>query len=171
MAGLAHWIDRCLAATLAVLRWLTLPVVLLLFLQWPLRAIFGAFSREANDVGQWMFALLVAASVTAATRSGVHLAADGLARHYTARTRRRLAVSAILLALIPWAVFVVISSRGQVLASLQQRELFPDTLDPGYFIIKLALWLLPLLMLMQAVVDLVGIRRSGDAGDAGGAQT
>jgi hypothetical protein len=41
-----------------------------------------------------------------------------------------------------------------VLGSLAQREAFADTGNPGYFIIKLALWLMAILILGQAVVDI-----------------
>ena len=33
------------------------------------------------------------------------------------------------------------------------REAFPDTANPGYFFIKLALWLLAGLVLAQATID------------------
>jgi hypothetical protein len=39
-----------------------------------------SYSREANDLGQIIFALFVAVSVTAATRAGTHLSVDLLAR-------------------------------------------------------------------------------------------
>ena len=76
---------------LAAAKWLALPIVVLLFLQWPLRSIIGLYSREANDLGQWLFALYVAVSITAATRAGTHLAADTVARNYSAATRDWLA--------------------------------------------------------------------------------
>ena len=52
-------LDRLIAAVLRSLQWLILPVVLLLFLQWPLRDLVRSYSREANDLGQWIFALYV----------------------------------------------------------------------------------------------------------------
>ena len=60
-------LDRALALATAAARHLALPLSLLLFLQWPLRDLVRSYSREANDLGQWIFALYVAASVTAAT--------------------------------------------------------------------------------------------------------
>ena len=164
MVWFAARFNRLLTLLLAAASWLTPPIVLLLFLQWPLREYVGSISRQANDIGQWLFALLIAASVTAATRARVHLAADSFARHYSRNTRRRIRVAATLLALIPWAAFVLVASRTQVLASLQQREAFPDTLNPGYFIIKLAIWVLTSLMLVQACLDLLDDRNSA-AGD------
>ena len=37
---------------------------------------------------------------------------------------------------------------------MRALEAFPDTYNPGYFIIKLALWLLAGLILAQAIIDI-----------------
>jgi TRAP-type mannitol/chloroaromatic compound transport system permease small subunit len=137
-----------------MLRWLVLPISLLLFLQWPLRDVVHGYAREANDIGQWMFALYVAASVTAATRAGTHLAVDAVARRYGPRTRRTLSLVCNLAALAPWAVFVAYSGWAAVLWSLVHLERFPDTGNPAYFLVKLALWLLAGLMLAAVALDL-----------------
>jgi TRAP-type C4-dicarboxylate transport system permease small subunit len=138
---------------IAAMRWLALPLVLLLFLQWPLRDLVHGYSREANDLGQIVFALFVAGSVTAATRGGTHLAADALAQRYSPRLRRRIRQSGALIGLAPWALFILWSSRGAVWSSLSLLERFPDTANPGYFLIKLALWLMAALILLQAAID------------------
>ena len=41
-----------------------------------------------------------------------------------------------------------------MLDSVLSLERFPDTFNPGYFLIKVALWLLALLVLIQGVIDL-----------------
>jgi TRAP-type mannitol/chloroaromatic compound transport system permease small subunit len=148
-----HLLDCLVGAIVSAGKWLVLPLVVLLFLQWPLREVFGGYSREANDLGQWIFALYVAISVTAATRAGTHLTADALAQRFSARRRIQLARLGAVLGLLPWSLFVLFSSRGTVAASIAARETFPDTYNPGYFIIKAALWVLALLMLAQAVVE------------------
>ena len=147
-------LDRFVECFVSYGMWLGLPVVILLFLQWPLRDIFGAYSREANDLGQWLFALYIAISVTAATRAKTHLSSDFLARHYSERSRLFLWRLGTALGLIPWALFVLITSRHIVLSSVLSLESFPDTFNPGYFIIKIALWLLAFLVLIQGAVDL-----------------
>ena len=76
-------LDQVVECALAAAKWLVLPVVTLLFLQWPLRTMLGLYSREANDLGQWLFAIYVAASITAATRARANLSADTLARNYS----------------------------------------------------------------------------------------
>ena len=55
--------------------WLAVPLALLLFAQWPLRDLVGAWSRDANDAAQWIFALYVALALRAATRARAHMAA------------------------------------------------------------------------------------------------
>jgi TRAP-type mannitol/chloroaromatic compound transport system permease small subunit len=138
---------------LSVLQWLALPLVALLFMQWPLRDLVRAYAVQANDAGQIFFALFVAASVTAATRAGTHLAADTLAQGYSIRTRQRLR-RIMAFALMPWAVFVLVAGNSMVMDSVRLLEGFSQTGNPGYFIIKVALWLLAPLILLQAIIDI-----------------
>ena len=146
-------LDRWIGRVLGVLQWLAIPLVVLLFLQWPLRDLVRAYAVQANDAAQIFFALFVAASVTAATRAGTHLAADTLAQRYSIRTRQRLRRIAAF-ALMPWAVFVLIAGNNTVVESVRVMEGFSQTGDPGYFIIKLALWLLAPMILIQAIIDI-----------------
>jgi len=151
-------LDRALGFALGLLKWLIVPVVVLLFLQWPLRDLVQAYSREANDLGQWIFALFIAGAVTAATRARIHLAADTFAQRYSPRVRDWISRLGALLGLAPWALFILYASRQTVWMSVRQLESFPDTYDPGYFLIKLALWLLAGLLFLQAIVDVFGPR-------------
>lgn len=152
--GWLNRLDRLIGGIIAAAQWLALPLVLLLFLQWPLRDIVRCCSREANDLGQIVFALLVAVSVTAATRAGTHLCADALAQRYSPRARQWLRRICAAVGIVPWALFIVYASRNFVLPSLLGLEAFADTANPGYFIIKLALWLMVLLVVAQAMLDI-----------------
>ena len=147
-------LDRLIGYAVAVAKWLALPLIVLLFLQWPLRDLFRGYSREANDLGQVTFALFVAVSVTAATRAGTHLAADLLVQRYSARTRRRLKQMGAAAGLLPWALFVLVAGRTTVLSSLRGLESFQDSGNPGYFVVKLALWVMAALILGQSLVDI-----------------
>jgi TRAP-type mannitol/chloroaromatic compound transport system permease small subunit len=151
---LLRLLDVAVDGVLAAAKWLALPIVALLFLQWPLRSVVGLYSREANDLGQWLFALYVAASITAATRAKAHLAADTMARNYSDATRQWLARAGALFALIPWSIIVLVTSWTMVRDSILLLEHFPDTGNPSYFIIKLALLLLALLVLIEGVIEL-----------------
>jgi TRAP-type mannitol/chloroaromatic compound transport system permease small subunit len=141
----------CLAASLLVL-----PLALLLCVQWPLRDAVQAGSRLANDLGQILFALYMAVAVTAASRARAHLAAQ---RHVEpaegGETSRgaRWRDAALLVCLAPWSLFMLWAFTPQLLASLRQWERFGETLTPGYFLIKLALWLMVLLILLHALAQ------------------
>jgi TRAP-type mannitol/chloroaromatic compound transport system permease small subunit len=156
-------LDRLIAALTAAAQWLALPLIVLLFLQWPLRDLLRGYSREANDLGQLIFALYVAFSISAATRAGTHLAADTLAQRYSARTRHRLKQFGATIAILPWALFILFASRTFVMSSVLGRESFPDTGNPGYFIIKAALWIMAVMVIAQALVELFRPAQSGDA--------
>jgi len=149
-----RFLEQFVETVLAAAKWLALPVVALLFLQWPLRTIVGLYSREANDLGQWLFALYVAASITAATRAKAHLAADTVARNYSAAVRQWLARAGALFGLMPWSIIVLVTSWTIVRNSALLLERFPDTGNPGYFIIKLALLLLAALIVIEGVIGL-----------------
>ena len=150
LGSLEHFVEIVLAGA----KWLALPVVTLLFLQWPLRSIVGLYSREANDLGQWLFALYVAASIPAATRAKTHLAADTISRNYSDAMRQWLARAGALFGLIPWSMIVLVTSWSIVRDSTLLLERFPDTGNPGYFIIKLALLILVLLILIEGAIGL-----------------
>jgi TRAP-type mannitol/chloroaromatic compound transport system permease small subunit len=160
---LLHRLDRLIGTLVAAAKWLALPLITLLFLQWPLRDLFRGFSREANDLGQIVFALFVAVSVTAATRAGTHLAADLIARRYSARTRRRLGRIGAAVGWLPWALFVLIAGKSAVVSSLRDLESFQDSGNPGYFLIKLALWLMAGAVLGQSLVDIFRPREADDS--------
>lgn len=152
----ATWLertDRAIGALVTVAAWLVLPVSLLLFLQWPLRDVVHGWSREANDLAQWLFALYVSVALTCATRRGTHLAASAFVERYPPVLRALIGRAAALFCLVPWALFVLIAGAPTAWRSIVQLEAFPETYNPGYFIIKASVLLLALLMLVQAMLD------------------
>jgi TRAP-type C4-dicarboxylate transport system permease small subunit len=156
MGELLRRTDRALGRTLDAAAWLALPLSALLFLQWPLRDLVQAYSRDANDMAQWIFALYVGLALTAATRANTHLSADSFARRYPPALRARLANIGHLAATLPWSIFVLATGSQATWQSLRQLEGFPDTYNPGYFLVKLAAWLLAAAMLLQGLLDLSG---------------
>lgn len=154
---MARWtdaLDRLVGRIVEAGKWLAGPVVLLLAAQWPLRDLVRCCSREANDLGQWLFALFIAVAVTAATRAGTHLRADFFARDFSSRARRVMAACGAAAIALPWALFVLLAYGRDAWRALAQFERFPDTNNPGYFLVKAAVVLLAALVATQAVVDL-----------------
>lgn len=153
--ALQRRLDRLIAVLLACASLLVLPVSLLLFLQWPLRDLVHAWSREANDLAQWLFALYIGAAVTFATRVQSHPAAHAVAHRYPGHLRTRLRKAGSLLVLLPWSSFILYAATPAVWQSVLQLEGFPETYNPGYFLVKIAAWLLALLVFLQALLDLL----------------
>ena len=145
--------DRAIGRLVGAGRWLVLPVALLLFLQWPLRDFLQRSSREANDLGQWLFALYISLALTYATRERAHLAVDALARGYRSRIREAIGRWGTLFCVAPWAVFMIAASWPTVQRSVLGLERFPESFNPGYFMIKVATVLLALLALAQTLID------------------
>jgi len=149
-------LDRALAALTEVVGVLALPLSLLLFLQWPLRELVQAYSREANDFAQCLFALYVSVAILCATRLGAHLATDAIAHRYSPAVRARLTRIGSLAILVPGSMFVLWSAWPIVWQSVVELEGFPETFNPGYFVVKAAVALLALLVLVQALADGIG---------------
>ena len=145
--------DRALGRLIEAGRWLVLPVALILFLQWPLRDFVQWGSREANDLGQWIFALYVSLAMTFATRERAHLAVDAIAQDYPAGARAAIGRWGTLLCVVPWALFMIWTVFPTVERSVMALEKFPDTFNPGYFLIKVAALLLAVLALLQTLLD------------------
>ena len=156
-------LERGIGAACAAARWLVLPLSLLLFLQWPLRDGVQAWSREANDAAQVLFALYVAVAITEATRRRAHLAMDSLAQAaMPSRWRERIARAAALVVLVPWSILLLASGAGSAWRSLLALEGFPETMNPGYFAIRGAAMILAALVLAQAIVDVARPQRGDD---------
>lgn len=126
---------------------LALPLALLLAAQWPLRDLVQAYSRQANDLAQILFAVYVAFAVTAASAAGTHLSAA-----HTGPPPGRWRAWALLACVAPWALFMLWTFTGPALDSARLLERFSETLNPGFFAIKLALLLLVVLVLAEALL-------------------
>lgn len=140
---------------------LSLAISVLLFLQWPLRDGVGAWSTQANDLAQALFALYVAVALRHAGARKAHLIArPDLAPLQAAAAWRRIGAP---LCVLPWALTILVASGPQVWRSVLTLESFPESLNPGYFAIKIALFLLALMLGLQALLDLASaLRRASD---------
>ncbi len=149
----ASWTDKALTRLDAVSGLLVLPLSVLLLAQWPLRELVQAYSRQANDAAQILFALYVAVAITTASRSHAHLAA--LQPHPSGAPRPRWHAWALLACVAPWALFMLWAGWPIVTASVASFERFNETLNPGYFVIKLAMALMLLLVLAEGLLELL----------------
>ena len=161
--GFAARVSGALDTATTLAAWLVVPLALLLFAQWPLRDLVGAWSRDANDAAQWIFALYVAFALRAATRAGAHVTA-GLGHETDAGDgRRRVGRYGEAVLVLPWALFVVVAAAAPTWRSIVALESFPDSFNPLYFVVRAACWLLAALVAVEAGLRLAG-RREPPAG-------
>lgn len=135
-------------------RSLVIGLCLLLFLQWPLREWIQAYSRQANDIGQILFALYAAVGITAASLRKSHLAIAHR-RKSLAPGNARWRNGWLLLCVGPWALFITWTAVPQMLASIAQLESFSEGNTPGYFVLRMAVVLLAVLVLAEALCSAI----------------
>jgi TRAP-type mannitol/chloroaromatic compound transport system permease small subunit len=110
-AGFAH-----LAAVAAV------ACVLLVFALVLARYVWGVGSVAAQDAMLWLHGAIFLFGSAAALRDDRHVRVDVLSTHWSARRRAAVELAGIVLCLLPFCVFVLISSWDFVAVSLAMRE-------------------------------------------------
>jgi TRAP-type mannitol/chloroaromatic compound transport system permease small subunit len=158
MTGLRRLADNLSAIVDFVGRWaswLCLPVILLLFLQLPLRDIVHGGNNTDNDFGQIVFANFFMVGIAFAMRWDAHVRVDILHQHFSGRTRAVIELAGTVLFTLPWLALLGWYALPIVLNSLRQTEKFAETYTPGYFILKLGLFFFVVLVGFQAVANII----------------
>ena len=137
--------------------WLAIPLAMLLFAQWPLRELIQAHARLANDMAQIVFAVYAACAISAASLAREHLAAHSAALKPSLK-KQKMQRYGLVACLLPWAVYMLWAASPMVWQSMIQLEKFPDTLNPGFFLIKAAAYLLVIGVLLHVVYSTVSTR-------------
>lgn len=135
--------------------WLCLPLILLLFLQLPLRDIVHGGNNTDNDFGQIIFANFFMVGIAFAMRYNAHVRVDIFHQHFGARWRAIVELAGTALFTLPWLALLGWYARPIVLNSLGETEKFAETYTPGYFILKLGLFFFVALVGLQAIADLI----------------
>ena|SRR5215469_12027737 len=135
--------------------WLCLPVIVLLFLQLPLRDIAHGGNNTDNDFGQIIFANFFMLGIPFAMRHDAHVRVDIFHQHFSARWRAIIELAGTALFTLPWLGLLAWYALPIVLNSLRQTEKFAETYTPGYFILKLGLFFFVVLVGLQAVANII----------------
>jgi TRAP-type mannitol/chloroaromatic compound transport system permease small subunit len=135
--------------------WLCLPVILLLFLQLPLRDIVHGGNNTDNDFGQIIFANFVMMAIPFAMRHDAHVRLDIFHQHFGVRWRAIIELAGTVLFTSPWLALLGWYALPIVLNSLRQTEKFAETYTPGYFVLKLALVCFVVLVGIQAIANII----------------
>jgi TRAP-type mannitol/chloroaromatic compound transport system permease small subunit len=135
--------------------WLCLPLILLLFLQLPLRNIVHGGNNADNDFGQIIFANLFMMGIPFAMRHDAHVRVDIFHQHFSARARAIVELGGTALFTLPWLALLGWYALPIVLNSLGETEKFPETYTPGYFLLKLGLVFFVILVGFQAIANII----------------
>lgn len=132
---------------------LTLPIVLLvvfLWVQWPMRVFASGNPRLINDMGQIAFAYFWVMAFAIACLSQSHLQ---ISNNAAPTKKGRRAWTGFVLSL-PWAIFLVYTAWPLLINSWHENEKFPDSYSPGFYLIKLALILLPVGWILSNILSI-----------------
>lgn len=135
--------------------WLCLPLIVLLFLQLPLREIVHGGNNTDNDFGQVIFAAFFMLGIPFAMRHDAHVRVDIFYQRLTIRQRAAIDLIGTVLLLLPWLAIVGWYSLPIVRNSLFEMEKFAETYTRGYFILKLQLFFLVALVGLQAIANII----------------
>ncbi len=155
LAGIADGLSNLVDRVGRWAAWLCLPVIVLLFLQLPLRNIVHAGNNTDNDFGQVIFAAFFMLGIPFAMYHDAHVRVDIFYQRLTARRRAAIELTGTVLFLLPWLALVGWYSLPIVLNSLFEMEKFAETYSPGYFILKLQLFFFVALVGAQAIANVI----------------
>ena len=139
---------------------LVVPIVVLLLIQWPLRTWVETFSNYIFNFTQVLFGLYAAFAITAASRSNAHLAFVSYGSTKKTKKDSQWRTWARLACVTPWALLILYISVPQTWQSIMLLEKFREGgFAHGYFMLRLSVVLLALLVLVNALADVYYMRR------------
>jgi TRAP-type mannitol/chloroaromatic compound transport system permease small subunit len=152
LIGFAVRVDRAIDRVGRAAAWLVLPLVLLLFLQVPLRQLpVGRWATMSNDIGQLIHAVAFMTACAYALRWDRHARVDVLFRSLSSRAKAWIELIGSLVFALPWLAMLAVYSAPIVISSWRDREVFVDSWAPGYFILKSMLLVFALAMGIQTL--------------------
>lgn len=155
MLGLAAVLERSMIRVCEVVAWLALAVVLTLFGQLPVRELIHRGHLALNDFGQLFHATVFLVGIPYALLTDAHVRLDLFHRNFSPRTRALVEVFGTALFVVPWVALLALHGEGHVLRSVSLRETFPETLTPGYFLMRVSFALFVMLMIGASVSRVV----------------
>jgi ABC-type transport system involved in multi-copper enzyme maturation permease subunit len=139
---------------------LAVPIVVLLMIQWPLRHWVESFSNYVFNLTQVLFGLYTAFAITAASRSNAHLAFVSYGSTKKTKKDSQWRTWARLACVAPWAVLILYTSIPQAWQSILLLEKFREGgFAHGYFMLRLSVVLLALMVVVNALADVYFTRR------------
>jgi TRAP-type mannitol/chloroaromatic compound transport system permease small subunit len=154
------WIDRLSVAVGRVVAWLTLAMVVGMFLIVLLRYLFAVGFIWMQESVTWMHATIFMLGAAWALRSGDHVRVDVFYKKMSPRRQGWVDLLGTLLLLLPMCGYIFFESLPYVQQSWEIRERSREASGlPGLFLLKTLIPLTALLLALQGVSDLVRAAR------------
>jgi TRAP-type mannitol/chloroaromatic compound transport system permease small subunit len=150
LARLADAIEVLIDRIGRAVSWLALTVVLLLFLQNPLRELRIGGQTLANDMGQLAHACVFIVGAAYAWRWRSLVRVDIFYQRMGPGAQALVNLIGTILLLLPWVAVVAWYSVPLALDAVRIREIFPDSSNPGHFLMKVLLLVFVFLLTLQA---------------------
>lgn len=135
--------------------WLSVALVAVVAGLVAARSMFDLGSIAVQEAVLWLHGALFLLALGFALKHGSHVRVDVFSQRMSARTRARIECAGIVLLLVPLCLFTLWISYDYVAASWGQREGSNSTGLPGWYLVKTLIPLSALLLLLQAVAELI----------------
>jgi len=150
------WIDTITERLGKALAWLVLVMMLVQFLIVVLRYLFNFNSIPMQESVMYMHAALFLLAAAYTFKHDGHVRVDIFYRGFSPRTQAWVDLLGTLLLLLPFMVFVIVTSLGYVGQSWAILEGSPDNDDiPGVFLLKTLIPAFAVLMIVQGVAEII----------------
>ena len=133
-----------------ILGLLALIITGFLCAQWPLRELLGWEHIAANDFGQCCFSLFVVGSLGWVSARNGHLCLGYFSNNRT--VKRMVEFIVFYFGLLPWLIVMTKDSTPKFIHSFLALEKFPETYSDYYWIIRLAIAILPVSILFGEAI-------------------
>ncbi|WP_136248477.1 TRAP transporter small permease subunit [Halomonas borealis] len=154
LPSLLTWLDRFSEWLGRSLSWLILLMMLVQFLIVVLRYAFSINSIPMQESVMYMHATVFMLAAGYTLRHGGHVRVDIFYRAMTPKRKALIDLLGTLFLLLPFMVFVILSSLGYVSKSWAILESSPDTGGiPAVFLLKTLIPAFGGLMILQAMVE------------------
>ena len=154
---LVRAVDGFTEAVGRTVSWLTIPVVLALFIAVPLRYLFHYASTYLDDWPQMGHSALFLVAAAYALLTNEHVRVDIFYKRMSVRQRAAVDLFGTLVFLLPWLAVVGWFAWPIVREAWRVYEAFAETLTPGYFVSK------SLVLVFVVLVGLQGLANAARA--------
>ncbi|WP_346796830.1 TRAP transporter small permease subunit [Halomonas sp. Bachu 37] len=152
---LLRWLDRVTELVGRAISWLVLVMMVVQFAIVVMRYVIGINSIVMQESVMYMHAAVFMLGAAWTLRHDGHVRVDIFYRRLSDKGRAWIDLLGTLFLLLPVMLFIGVSSFAYVMTSWHIQERSPDGGIPGVFVLKSLILAMVVLLLIQAVAQLI----------------